>query len=361
MPAPWSGLDCLLHDHADGAFPIGAILPWLYMKNHKPVPIGINLEILVRKKFTDPHADIVEAFSHTTGLLQSPETIFEAAKNHVIIRSRQDIRYDELILAPQYHLFGELRKESESDPVKAMTRVIGAVVEGIKAAEQKYPTIETNFLVGIGRELSPKKAIQVLRAIEKSDRNYVVGANIVCDENKFPPERHRQTFEYSDAAEINFEFHASEWIRRPKQKPNFQRDLPMLLKNLGFVLNLYKNSRSKTKKRIGHGIALPYDQDLMRLALECQIGITGCPGSNLQGSNVPDLKTLKIRQILEVGVMWSMNPDDDFFQPDINEVFQMCNDVYKFTPEEKQKIRINAWKSRFGNRKPVPKNLALFL
>ena len=47
MPAPYCGLDCLLHDHADGAFPIGAELPWLYTKNEKPIPIGVNLVNLV--------------------------------------------------------------------------------------------------------------------------------------------------------------------------------------------------------------------------------------------------------------------------------------------------------------------------
>src|SRR3989344_461969 len=226
MPAPYCGMDCLLHDHADGAFPVGAKLEWLYIKNGKPLPRpGINLRNMVRAKFTDPNGDIVEAFSHTTGLMQSEETIFEVAKNHVVIRARQGIRYDEIMLAPQYHLFREFRKEAKINPVGAMTRVINAGVAGIKAGEEIYPEIEANFLGGIGRELSQKKAIQVLKAIERSNREYVVGANIVCDENKFPPERHRRTFAYADAVEINFEFHVSEWVRRPKQKPDFQRDL----------------------------------------------------------------------------------------------------------------------------------------
>ncbi|MDP3793062.1 MAG: hypothetical protein Q8Q89_05040 [bacterium] len=361
MPAPYCGIDCIGHDHADGAFPVGAELDWLYMKNGKNIPKGISLRELVKTKFTDPHGDIIEAFSHTTGLMQSEETIFEVAKNHVIIRARQGIRYGELMLAPQYHLFGEFQKEAKNNPVGAITRIINAVVMGIKAGEEVCPEIEANFLVGIGRELSPRKAIEILKAIEKSDRGYTVGANIVCDENKFPPEKHRHTFQYADAAGINFEFHASEWVRRPKQSPDFQRDLPMLLKNLRVVLDLYIKSKSKTKKRIGHGIALPYDVELMKIALDNEIGITGCPGSNLQGKNVPDLKSLKIKVLLLFGILWSMNPDDDFFQPNINEVFQMCNDAYHFTPEEKMQMRLNAWKTKFGSRKPIPKDIAPLL
>lgn len=357
MPAQSCGLDCLLHDHADGAAPIGRILPWLYERNGKHVPSRVDLKEFVRAKFTDPHTDIIEAFSHITGLLQSEETIFGAAKNHVIVRAQEGIHYDEFILAPQYHLFGEFRKEAKTDPVRAMARVIGAVVAGIKEGEKLYPEIEANFIIGIGRELPTLKAIEVIKALEKSDRNYAVGANIVCDESAFTPELHSETFQYADAAEINFEFHAGEWVRKPGQLPNFVRDLPMLLKNVATVLRLYVRSRSKTKKRIGHGIALPYSPRLLERAIDHQIGVTGCPGSNLQGHNIPNIGALVIRSVLKCGLLWSMHPDDDFFQPNINEVFQMCDEVYHFTEEERLRMRVNAWKTRFGNRKLAPQEI----
>lgn len=351
------GLDCLLHDHGDGASPIKEILPWLFRENSKLVPQDIDLVEVVRSKFTDPHGNIIEAFSNTTGLLQNEDTLYEFARNHVIERSRQGIRYDEFILAPHYHLFGGFNNEAKTEPIRAMTRVINTVVAGIKAGEMICPEIETNLIVGIGRELPVDKAIEVLKALEKSDRNYVVGANLVCDESAFPPELHSETFQYADAGEINFEFHASEWVRKPGQLPNFIRDLPMLLKNLAVVLGLYAKSKSKTKKRIGHGIALPYSPRLLERAIDHQIGVTGCPGSNLQGHNVPNLEALVIKSVLKCGLLWSMNPDDDFFQPDINEVFSMCDEIYHFTEEEKLKMRVNAWKTRFGNRKSVPQDI----
>ena len=214
-------------------------LSWFYEKNNKPIPPGIDLGEFVRAKFVDPHGDIIEAFSHTTGLLQSEETLVEFGRNHTIARAEEHVSYDEVMLAPHYHLYGEFAKEAETDPVRAMTRVINAVVEGVKAGERTHPEIETNLLVAIGRELPVIKAIQVLKALEKSDRNYAVGANLVCDESAFPPELHWLTFEYADDAEINFEFHASEWVRKPEQEPDFGRDLPKLLKNLATVLNLY--------------------------------------------------------------------------------------------------------------------------
>ncbi len=341
MPASHWPQTALLHDHGDGAHPIGNILVQLRMMADIKSDPRKNYAGIYKERFLNVHADIVEAFSHINKLLQTWDALYLAAWNHVVIRARQGFRYDEIMFAPQYHCFGGLTPKE----------VVGALVAGIKQAEKNNPDMEANLLFAIGREIRPRKAIQFLKILEQCDRRYVVGANIVCDENKFPPERHRKTIEYADSAEINLEVHASEWVRRPKQAPDFQRDLPMLIKNLRVVLDLFRKFRSKAKKRLGHGIAMPYDPDSINVVLGKQIGVTGCPGSNLQGHNIPDLKSLKIREMLRQGVVWSMNPDDDFFQPDLNEVFQMCNDEYRFTEEEKQKLLLNPWLSRFGNRK----------
>lgn len=331
----------LLHDHADAAFPVGNILVQLRMMVGMPIDIKENYKQIYRDRFLYVYADIIEAFSHINRLLQTWDALYLAAKNHVAIRAMQGFRYDELMFAPQYHCFGGLTPKE----------AVEAIVAGIKKAEENHPDMEANLLFAIGRELKPHRAIKLLKILGQCDRNYVVGANIVCDENKFPPERHRRTIEYALNAGINLEVHASEWVRRPKQVPSFRRDLPMLIKNLRVVLELFKKSESKAKKRIGHGIAVPYDYESMSFIIDKRIGVTGCPGSNLQGRNIPNLKALRIREMLHSGVIWSMNPDDDFFQPELNEVFKMCNDEYQFTEEEKRKLLRNAWLARFGNRK----------
>ena len=346
MSAQYSGIDILLHDHLDGAFPLNSSLVPLYVLNRLPIPIGTNLVNKVLNNFRDPHADILQAFSHVISLMQSWETIFYAAKNHVIIRARQGIKYDEFMLAPQYHLQGEFKEEAKIDPVRAMARVIEAVVAGIKAAEEEYPKIEANFLVAIGRELDPNQAMKVLQAVETSDRDYVVGFNLVCDESQHPPEKHIATYEYAAAAEINADCHVAEWVRRPNQKPDFERDLPALLRNLRTAF-----LRLKNLKRAGHCTALGYDPEMMKFAIDHNIGITYCPGSNLQGGNIPNIKALRLRYVLGAGVLASINPDDDFFQPNIHQVSQMCDDEYRFNKEERNKLRLNAWNTRFGHRK----------
>ncbi len=342
MPEPRCPVDCLLHDHGDGAYPLAIVLRDLFTMAGKAIPDNADLVAQVRKKFQDPHADIIEAFSNTTGVLQTWDALFLAAHNHVVVRASQGIRYAEVMFAPQYHGFQGLTPK----------RAVEAIIAGIKSGEQKCPDIEVNFLAAIGRELSPEQAIELIKVFEECDRNYLVGIDWVCDEAAFPPERHIKSVRYAHDAGFPVDFHASEWVRGPHDTPDFWRDLPQLVQNLNIAMRVMRC------KRIGHGIALPYAPTLMRYALINQIGITGCPGSNLQGQNVPDLEALQITQMLDSGILWSMNPDDDFFQPDINEVYQACDRVYCFTAEQRMRMRLNAWKTRFGKRKPVPNDIA---
>ncbi len=83
--------------------------------------------------------------------------------------------------------------------------------------------------------------------------------------------------------------------------------------------------------------------------------------TKVTGLSLSTESVLAIRSLLKCGILWSMNPDDDFFQPDINETFQMCNDFYHFTEDEKLRMRVNAWKTRFGHRKPVPADIAYLI
>ncbi len=108
--------------------------------------------------------------------------------------------------------------------------------------------------------------------------------------------------------------------------------------------------------RLDHAVPLPYDHsifrgELLRTVIEKNIGVAGAPGSNLSSKLIPNMRYLRIRDLLKSGVIYSLNPDDDLFMPDLNEVFQMCDNEYCFTEKEKEQLLRNPWLSRFGHRK----------
>ena len=186
---------------------------------------------------------------------------------------------------------------------------------------------------------------------DKDVRPYLAGINLVCDEAKNPPEKHIKMFRRAKQLGWKTACHVSEWVHDPDtQEPDLFRDLPQMLKNIRTaVFNLEVD-------RLEHAIALPYSPELMEYVRLRKIGVAGCPGSYLCSELLPnnDVGALKLRDMLAGGILYSLGPDDDLFMATLDEVFQLCNDKYRFTEEEKRQLLLNPWLTRFGNRRTIP-------
>lgn len=328
----------LLHDHLDGSRTLVPLLPRLFELSGKKFPFNPNGDIHaeVVKLFKDPQIDIVQKFSNTTGVMQSRETISLAAESYVRVRAQQGLKYCEATVAPQYHVFGGL----------TIREVVEALIKGIKEGEKEFPNVEVNLLFTVGREVSSEEAVRLVNEASECDRNYVVGIGLVCDEAAHPPEKHKAMFKLAKKLGFKTTCHAGEWCHNPAQgRADWLRDRYQLFKNVEVaVFDLEAD-------RLGHAIPLAYNKNTMKAVKERNIAIEGCPGSNLSSGLIPDTKYLRIRELLAEEINYSLNPDDDLFMPNLNEVFQICNAEYHFTEEEKQKLLRNPWLARFGNRK----------
>lgn len=348
----------LLHDHLDGSFTMASILPRLFRLSGKKYPFNPhgNVHADFAKLFKDPHINIVEKFSNTTGVMQSSEALSLAAENYVQVRSRQGFLYCEATIAPQYHIPRKMFEDGilnsngfiKKDVAEALKGVVRALIEGIRRGEAGYIDIEVNLILAIGRELESLEAIRLVQVFAECEREYIAGIGLVCDEASHPPEKHKPMFLIAKELGFKTTCHAGEWCHLSHEKPNALKDKGFLLRNIRTaVYDLQVD-------RIGHAIPLAYDKTLTKAVLDRKIGVEGCPGSNLSSGLIPNTAYLKIRDLLDAGVLYSLNPDDDLFMPDLNEVFQTCNDEYRFTEDEKSKLLVNPWLSRFGNRKKVP-------
>ena len=346
-------MDISLHNHLDGSYPMLSVLPELWRLTHgrsKPYPFNpwSNHHNQIKSWFNNPlKGDIVKKFSITTGVMQDMDTLYIAAKNFVEMRARQGFKYCEMIIAPQYHVFLGL----------SVKQVIGALIRGIKRAEMSYPGIEACLVLGIGREVSPEKAVElILEFGECEDREYIAGMTLVCDEAKNPPEKHKGAFSIAKILRFKTACHTGEWVHDPdNQEPDLHKDMPLLLKNCWTAVSELKVDR------LEHARPLAYSIDLMKVVKDRNIGITSCPGSYACSGLLPnnDFKVLKLSDSLDFNLLITLDSDDDLFMDDINDVLAKCNQAYKFNDEQRLKLRLNAWKMRFGRRKPIPEDIVL--
>lgn len=324
-----------LHDHLDGSRAILPVLRYLFELSCKPYPFPGTLDEqheAVKRVFEDPQVNIVEKFSNTTGVMQTRETLSLAAYSYVRERWKRGFKYCEATIAPQYHVFGGLTVQG----------VVDALIAGIVRGEKANPGIEVNLIFTVGREVDAKEAVRLVESAAECDRRYVVGIGLACDEAAHPPEKHKPMF--MRAKELGFKTtcHAGEWV---STSPDYKRDEKALLKNIRTALF------ELGVDRIGHAIPLAYDPELVAHVARENIGIEGCPGSNLTSKLIPNAKYLRIRELLDAGVRYSLNQDDDLFMPDLLGTFALCQKEYRFSGEEIEKLEENAWLSRFGSRK----------
>jgi adenosine deaminase len=350
-------IDIMLHDHLDGSRPLLNILPELFWRTHeakKCYPFNPHTDHFrqVKKWFSDVHRDIIEKFSLTTGVMQEVDTLYLAAKTYTEFRAREGYRYCEIRIAPQYHTFRGLTEK----------QVIDALIRGIKRGEEKYPGIEVNIVFSIGREVSSERSEELVLIASECDCDYVVGIDLVCDEAENPPEKHTEAFRLARVIGIKRTCHAGEWVtnRRPEEKEtlkqlvhNFTIDSPLLAKNISTALNVLKADR------ISHATALIQDPFLLEEVKARGVGIEGCPASNLETKAIPYLVALGIPGILDKGILYSLNSDDDLFLPTLDEIISTCKDDLLLTASDFEKMRANAWRTRFGLRKPVPCDVEL--
>ncbi len=297
--------------------------------------------------FSNVHRDIIEKFKITTGVMQNQISIFTAAEEYVVYYARRGFVDLKATMAPQYCVFGDkyTRKGllTEKD-------VVDSLVDGFQEGEERARKengrdIKARLLFGIGREVSPEESVRLVQVAASCNRDYVPGITLVCNEPQNPPEKHLEAFRLAKKLDIRERRCHVEWVKdrtdEEKNTPdkitkNYEEDKPQLRKNLETAIFDLEATH------IDHAFSLPEHDDLIDEVVKRKIGITVCPGSLLFTKLICNIEMLQLRKLLKAGIRLSIDSDDDLFMMDLDEVFQLCNDFYHFTPEEIQQLCQNA-------------------
>ena len=96
-------------------------------------------------------------------------------------------------------------------------------------------------------------------------------------------------------------------------------------------------------ERIGHGIHIIHDPEVMDLVKKENVLLELCPTSNWLTNSVPSIRRHPLRQLMEAGVMVSVNSDDPhLFGIDLCHEYDILHDELGLTEEEFSRINDNA-------------------
>lgn len=321
----------LHHDHVDGSMAVKDVIVELYNMAGKSFPFPTEDEWLAFMR--DSNQDIVKRFDTVTSVLQTGEALELMGYAYGKRRAEEGYIYAEAKFAPQYHVRDGL---SLWDAAWYMRR-------GLRNAENDFG-IRIMPVICIGREAEPALGVEIANIAIRCAADEPVALDLVCDEAEHPPEKHFKAYQETFDTPVWRDCHAGEWVT-PE---------PAATYNARMIANIWTAVRDLRCHGIGHAIPLARDSALMNYVANMRIRVAGCPLSNKVSGWVKSVGDLGIRKLLEAGVIYTLNADDDLFLPPMTEVIAECDRAYGFTVEECRKLELNVFRGAFGLDRTCP-------
>jgi adenosine deaminase len=195
--------------------------------------------------------------------------------------ARDNIRYAELRFSP---LFMSL----ETRQIWDWEELVHHVLKGTRRAEQEFD-IEVGLIVGISRSNPIGDALRAIAVANEYFGLGVAGIDLVGDEAAYPPELFAAAFRVAMEAGLNITVHAGEGGE--------ETNIRVAVEKLG-------------AKRIGHGVRIINDPEMMDWLKGRGIPLEICLTSNVKTSTVPSLAAHPVRRLFDAGIRISLSTDD---------------------------------------------------
>ena len=264
--------------------------------------------------------DYLTKFEIPEMIMQTKDNLERVAKELAEDLKKENVIYAEVRFAPMKHVKKGLSGEE----------VIDSVLNGLKQVD-----IKTNLILCMMRGSSYKENDEVIELAKKYLNKGVCAIDLAGAEAMYKTCLYKDLFDKANKLEIPFTIHAGE----ADGKDSIESAI-----NFG-------------AKRIGHGIRILEDMNLINLVKEKDILLEVCPTSNIQTRCVENYSTHPIKYLFERNIPVSISTDNrtvsnttltDEYEHLINELNFTIEDIIKMnrmaishafiSAEEKQEL-----------------------
>lgn len=226
----------------------------------------------------DSLAEYLARFELPLAVMQDRESVERIAYELVQDAAAENVRYMEVRFAPILHT-----REGMS-----MREAAEATMAGLRRGGREFG-VRTGVIACCMRHVDPADNVAMVKAMEPLAGDGVVAIDLAGDEAAFPGERHREAFALAKDIGFNLTVHAGEAGGAP--------EIRYALEVLG-------------ARRIGHGVRLEEDPELMEYVIDQRIPLDMCPTSNVQTKVVTALSEHPLRRYFDAGVRITINTDN---------------------------------------------------
>jgi len=298
----------ILHDHLDGGLRATTALELAKKASYDPLLKVDNIENFFDRSNCDSLEEYLEAFVHTTALMNTYENLeriaFEAAEDmHNNGISIYESRY-----APLYSVNSSLN----------IKNVLNAINSGFKQAEQMYGIHSGLILCGMRND---KQNVEKVGQIAIDYKDMIIGFDIAGPELHFRSSLYKDTFKKVKDEGINITIHAGE----------------------GDGVQSIADALEIGAQRIGHGVRIIEDIDIENnylgktaaYIINKQIPLEVCITSNIHTNMYKDEENHPIVDLIKLGFNISLNTDNRLMSnTNVNNELNICRRIGINNPEE---------------------------
>jgi adenosine deaminase len=264
-----------LHLHIEGTLEPELLLQ-LGRRNGVDLPCSTAEECRAQYRFNDLQ-HFLNLYYEGVAVLQTEQDFFDLTTAYVRRVAADGARHVEVFFDPQSHVprgvpFGT---------------VVGGITRALREGEAEYG-VSWRLIMCFLRDRPAAEALEMLD-LALPHRDVIAGVGLDSAEVGHPPDEFAEVYDKARAAGFVAVAHAGE-----EGPPAYIADALDVLK----------------VQRVDHGVAAIQDPALMRRLAEEQVPLTMCPLSNLELQVTPDLSRHPLKQLLDAGLVVTVNSDD---------------------------------------------------
>ena len=305
-----------LHLHLDGAITVEIAKKLAEIQNFE-LPTDSDEEL--KKYLTVPPDcknlnEFLKCFEIPGYLMQTPEGLREAV--HLVadnIKS-QGVVYAEIRFAPQVHTKAGMTQEE----------AIQAALEGLKETELKANLILC-CMRGDGNDAQNEETVE-LASKYLVENGGAVTVDLAGAEALYPTENYRELFAKARELGIPFVIHAGEAAGA---------------ESVRYAVEF-------GAKRIGHGVRIFEDPEVVALVKEKGITLEMCPTSNVQTQVIENMLEYPFMKYLDEGIKVTLNTDDMGIEgTTLANEYRIMEEYFNLSPEQERILLANAVDAAF--------------
>ena len=307
-----------LHCHLDGSLRLRTLLE-LAEQQEVRLPADSEDGLARAMKLGQRHGSLEEylkGFDITLSVMQTEDALYRTAYELAIDAAAENCRLIEVRYAPVLHLQKGLKP----------TVVVEAVLEGLRAATRETGILAGVLVCGI-RNMSPDTSLRLAELSVAYKNRGVLGFDLAGAEHGNPAKDHQEAFQLILNNNINCTVHAGEAYGPPS--------IAQALHYCG-------------AHRIGHGVRLREDGDLLNYVNDHRIPIECCPSSNVQTGAVLDMASHPFKFYLDFGIRVTINTDNRLItDTSVTQELLVVSKQFGLTASDIRNILVAGFKSSF--------------